>query len=153
MASSLRALGVVIFGACALSSCAVFQGAQQKDLVVGDCLDVSSLEFSFEQVPTVACSTPHEAEVYQTVDISDVVATEIEAEGFERCRSQFHDFIGVSYEDSALEITGIYPDPAAQESAETVEDSPATLACVVYEPSGSLGVENTVTGTFRGARR
>ncbi|MCR2786070.1 MULTISPECIES: septum formation family protein [unclassified Microbacterium] len=166
----LAAAAVVAIGMMALSGCgsAQFptQGAEPErdessgeitesndsvdvfSIRVGDCLNTSELtgETEVESVPVVPCDEEHEDEVYYGFDTttagSEFPGEEaLAAEADETCIAEFAGFVGVSYEESALEYWPMYP----SEGSWAGDDR--EILCMVYDPAGM------VTGTLAGAAR
>jgi hypothetical protein len=108
---------------------------QVDELTVGDCLRFSG---------AVPCSEPHTEEVFATVtlpegDFPGMPAILAQAEEF--CFAEFEGFVGLSYEDSVLEM-GLYP---PEEEIWLAGDR--LLVCVVSDPAGDT------TGTLADANR
>ena len=113
------------------------EAKQVEDLTVGDCLRFSGL-------PTVPCSEPHTEEVYAVVNLpeGDFPGDEaIIAQVEDSCFAEFEEFVGLSYEESVLEI-GLYP--PVEEMWDAGERS---VVCVVSDPAGDT------TGTLADAHR
>jgi len=120
------------------------------DVAVGDCVNdpegIDSEEGAvFDSIEAVPCDEPHDNEIYHQFDLPDGDYpgddAVFEAAGVE-CEEQFESFIGVSFEESALDIAPITP---TKESWELDDDRTAT--CAVYDPAGP------VTGTLEGSKR
>lgn len=114
-------------------------------LRVGDCLDSAALGDVVETVPVVPCDEPHDSEVFASTQLADgdypgdeAVATQAD----EYCYAQFSQFVGMSYEDSALDFLPMYP---LQEGWEQLDDR--EVLCLVVDLDGG------VTGTLKGAAR
>ncbi len=106
-------------------------------LAVGDCLDLSEQadETAVETLPTVPCTEPHDAQVYaeQTLDMDELpVEDELFALADQFCYDQFAGYVGLSYEESVLEVQYLYP---TQESWDAGDD---VLQCVLVNPGEPL---------------
>ena len=113
-------------------------------LAVGDCLasDPSGEEVS--EVPTIDCAQPHDSEVFHTATIDGdelPSAAEIEVVVQEECLAAFEGFVGMAYEESALEVTWLEPTP------ESWDQGDRELVCMVVDPAGQT------TGSLQGASR
>lgn len=93
-------------------------GAQDEDVFVlrtGDCINEWSADAdeNVSSVPKIDCSEPHDLEVYYegTLDENGSYPTrevlgEMVGEG---CIDAFGDFVGIDYEDSALDFSNLMP--------------------------------------------
>ena len=68
-------------------------------------------------------------------------ASEMEAIVQEQCLTSFEGFVGMPYEESALEVTWLEPTP------ESWEQGDRELVCMITDPAGD------VTGSLEGANR
>ena len=105
-----------------------------EDLAVGDCFDETPIG-EIQSVPLVPCEEPHDLEVYAIVVLG--TATEpfpgqaaVDEEGAFACLDRFEAFIGISYQQSALDISFITPSP------ESWEIGDRTVICSVYRLDG-----------------
>lgn len=115
-------------------------------LEVGTCLmDLSTpLGQDLTEIPSIACSEPHESEVFAEVTlegdtfpgVDSITETAIGA-----CLGEFADFVGLDHAASILDFAYYYPTP----SSWAVGDR--SVFCVVFEP-GVL-----TTGTLEQAKR
>ena len=116
-------------------------------LEVGDCLNETVTTEEVEEVssvPTVPCSDPHDSEAYAATDIADgeypgdqAVIDQSDA----YCYEQFATFVGLSYDDSELELASFFP------TTESWEQGDREIMCFISSPDGQ------VTGTLAGAAR
>jgi hypothetical protein len=145
---ALVALVALVLAGCATGA------AEPPTADVGECLLLADLagvpdggqEGQVQQIPTVGCDEPHDAEVLLAYDLpegpfpgQEVVDGVVESQ----CLPQFRTYVGVSYEESELlEILTVYP----------TQDSWAVgdreVLCIVHTADGA-----TVTGTFEDAER
>ena len=119
---------------------------QVDDLTVGDCLRFSgALGEVILGLPTVPCSEPHTEEVFATVTLPEgdfPGMPAIIAQGEDSCFAEFERFVGLSYEESVLEI-GLYP---PEEENWLAGDR--LVVCVVSDPAAG-----DTTGTLADANR
>ena len=80
------------------------------DLEIGDCFNGRATEV--ETVAAVPCSDPHDFELYHVYDLdydefpgADV----IEVEWLRGCLLTFEAFVGTPFDESKLDISGIFP--------------------------------------------
>jgi len=164
----LAVAGLVVLGMTTLSACSaaslpntssepvrdaesgqVTESADDVDVFairVGDCLNTSALtgETELESVPVVPCDEPHEDEIYYAFDseASEFPGTDgLAAEADETCIAEFESFVGIAWEESALEYWPMYP------SDQSWANGDREIICVVYDPA------ELVTGTLAGAAR
>lgn len=111
---------------------------------VGDCLNEATAE-TVSEVPVVPCDTAHDEEVFSEITLTgtefpgdDAVQTQAD----EGCYAQFAEFVGLAYEESALEFYAYRP---TEDSWTQLDDR--IVSCIVYDPAGQT------TGTLAGAAR
>ena len=95
-------------------------------------------------MPTVPCAEPHDNEAFAATDMPDGdypgdAAVTDAANTF--CYDEFEKFIGMNYDESALELSFFSP------TAESWAEGDQEILCFVYSPDGQ------VTGTLAGAAR
>ncbi|AEG45333.1 septum formation family protein [Isoptericola variabilis] len=117
-------------------------------VTLGDCLDTAAMDPDAEEfmsLPVVPCSEPHTGEVDAETTLSDAdhpdgfpgdEAIAEEADAF--CLERFELFVGLAYEDSALDFWQFWP------TEESWAEGDRLVQCVVesLEP---------VTGTLEGS--
>jgi len=111
-------------------------------LKVGDCLAAEAVG-EVESVPVVPCSEPHDSELFYSFQIPDGEYPgdeAVRAITAETCIAEFEDFIGLAYEDSVWDVSGIFPTEATWNQVDDRE-----VVCGVFPISG----EDT-TGSARG---
>lgn len=164
---SLAAL--VLTGAVALSGCSILnqftpasepvrdadtgEVTEQADnadvfqIRVGDCLNTGDMGATEEvtDVPIVPCAEPHDDEVYHAYDLADgdfpgedAILSDAES----TCIAEFANFIGLAYEESALDYWPMYPTEGSWGNGDR------EVLCIAWDPSGEK-----VTGTLAGAAR
>lgn len=151
---------VAVVAALTLSSCSIFESGPERDeegavttaatesvmtMKKGDCLDSEALGSVVTDVPFVPCGEPHDAEVYAQVELEDGEYPGEEAvskQADQYCYGEFAGFVGMSYEESALDYFPMYP---LQDGWETGGDR--EVLCLV------VSLDGDVTGTLAGAAR
>ncbi|WP_167140263.1 septum formation family protein [Diaminobutyricimonas sp. TR449] len=116
---------------------------------VGDCTnDVDTEEIA--SVPTVPCSEPHDNEAYFAYDIkaekfpgNDAVL----AEAGDRCVSEFDKFVGISYQESVLDVWPLIPTEV------TWAEGDREVICFIYEPNADYTATVQATSSFAGTAR
>lgn len=114
-------------------------------LQVGDCLNATQLDEVVSDVPFIPCDQEHDSEVFASTRLEGDAYPgddEIATTGDDFCYGQFEDFVGVAYEDSALDYVPMYPTEQGWQDAGDRE-----VLCLVIDPDGG------VTGTLAGAGR
>lgn len=110
-------------------------------LQVGDCADYASLgSGDISTVGTIPCDEEHDVEVYAELELPEgdfpgVDAVQEQADEF--CYGEFAGFVGVSYEESALEFSSLQPQEQGWEGSDD-----RIVQCLLVSPSD-------VTGTLR----
>jgi hypothetical protein len=112
-------------------------------LEVGDCFAEVS-EGELMTVPVVPCSEPHIYEVYAQSSLpegdfpgADAILEQTE----ELCIAEFESFVGLSYEESVLDVFYLSP------TEETWLVGDRAVTCSIYDPG------EEVTGSLRGTER
>lgn len=155
-----RGLAVIAVGAASviLAGCSLLGGGgdggttptgegEQTDVFsikVGDCINDEGLSGAVDSVPVVDCAEPHDSEAYESVIMADGDFPGDEAtttQGDADCQAAFDTFVGVAYDESALDFTYLYP------SEDTWAQGDREILCLVYDPAGES------TGSLAGAAR
>lgn len=115
-------------------------------LKVGDCLNQTVGEEVEEvsSVPTVPCDQPHDSEAYAATDMpaGDYPGDQAVIDAADTfCYDEFATFVGLSYDESVLELATFFP------TAESWEQGDHELMCFISSPDGQ------VTGTLAAAAR
>ncbi|MEL7208904.1 MAG: septum formation family protein [Actinomycetota bacterium] len=103
----------------ASSGCALANGGdggsggdtQAFDLVLGDCFNAPG-SAEVERVTVVACSEEHDFEIFHTFELDDGAypgAEQLEDQWIQGCLAQFEGFVGSTFDESALDISAIFP--------------------------------------------
>lgn len=114
------------------------------DVGLGDCISNFNAEEQISELTVIPCEEEHDQEVFAVFEVPDGEFPGSEA--FEEqvateCVAEFETFVGLTYDESVLEIRWLEPteDSWAQGDRE--------LVCTVLDPEGP------VTGTLEGANR
>jgi Septum formation len=111
---------------------------------VGDCLATDPTGEQVSQVPTVDCEEPHTSEAFHTTTIEGEElpsAADMEQLVQDECLAAFESFVGMPYDQSALEVLWLEP------TAESWEQGDHELVCLVTDPAGQTA------GSLEGANR
>jgi len=116
---------------------------------VGDCLNDSLAGESVTTVPTVECTELHDSEAYKSIMLDEgdfPGTTEVETLAQDGCSAAFEDFIGLSYDESIINLNYYYP------TTETWETGDREILCLARDTDGE-GNEIQTTGSLEGAKR
>ena len=118
-------------------------GSNAFDLETGQCFNEPDSE-EVLNVEIVACSDPHDLEVYRTAELPDQSfdPAAIDNASFEICLDGFDGFVGTPYADSELDIYYLIP------SEQSWSEGDREVVCAVYDLSGAQ-----LTGTAENIRR
>ena len=135
----LRSLLVVALIAVACGGASVFT------LEEGTCFDDTE-ETEVSSVPEVDCSEPHDNEVFAVFDYTEADtfpgSPELNAAAKDLCIAEFESYVGLSYEESALEVFPITPTQGSW------DDGDREVICALYNLDLSK-----LTGSMEGAAR
>src|SRR3954447_3513110 len=112
---------------------------------VGDCLNDASSNGTVTTAPIVPCSKPHDSEAYKSILMKDgdfPGADAVKTQADQGCGDAFADFVGISYDDSKLDISYYFPT-----SDSWADKGDREILCTVYDD----GVKTT--GTLKNAQR
>jgi hypothetical protein len=150
-------LGGLAVASLALSGCSSTPDAQRDEssgeitaaaeadvftVEVGDCLDFSSGDMAEEvsSLPTVPCTDEHDAEIYAETELPEGdFPTDIQEQAAQFCYDEFAPFVGLSYEESTLDIQPMTP---LQDGWEQADDR--VIQCILMSPE-------MVTGSLAGS--
>jgi hypothetical protein len=115
-------------------------------LKVGDCFNGASTG-NVADVTVVACSSPHDAEVFATVPYpnapSDYPGSDVvKAIADDGCRTAFATFVGIGYDDSMYGLSYLQP------TAESWKTGDRTIDCLV-----TSGDSTQLTGSAKGTNK
>jgi hypothetical protein len=111
---------------------------------VGDCLNDGGVEGEVSEVPTVACTEPHDSEAYASIimDDGDFPGDQaVEDKAIADCTTEFNGFVGLDYQESTLDFAYYYP------TEESWANGDREILCLIVDPAGQ------VTGSLAGAAR
>ena len=114
------------------------------DLEVGVCLADFQDATELETIEASSCSEPHSDEIFASGSIPDdnfPGMDVVEAKAQDMCIAEFDDFVGISYEDSVLDVGYLTP------TEESWNDGDRDVLCTVYDPA------EEISGSLRGAKR
>jgi hypothetical protein len=114
------------------------------DVRVGDCLGDFGDAEQVTDVAVVPCEDEHAQESYATAQVPDGELPsddDLRAQAEETCTAEFQTYVGLPYDESALDFTWLQP------TADSWEQGDRELVCLVYDPAGP------VTGSLQGANR
>lgn len=114
-------------------------------LKLGQCLDKEKLEDGDKETdPVVACSEPHDLEVFSHFALKDGPYPSVESivsDAAARCAKSFTRFVGVDFGISALDFIYYYPTESSWAAGDRMVD------CAVFDPDGKT------IGTLKNAQR
>lgn len=118
---------------------------------VGDCAndlsgDDTSDSSNVSSVDLVPCTQAHLYEAYATQDVADASDypgdDALTKEADDICQGAFDGFLGVSYDDSKMDYTFLYPTPDSWATGDR------NVLCLMVDPDG-----NTITGSLKGSKK
>ncbi|WP_169738855.1 septum formation family protein [Jiangella gansuensis] len=114
------------------------------DVGLGDCISNFNAEEQISELTVIPCEEEHDQEVFAVFEVPDGEfpgSDAFEEQVATECVAEFETFVGLTYDESVLEIQWLEPteDSWAQGDRE--------LVCTVLDPEGP------VTGTLEGANR
>lgn len=168
MRALTRSLGaaVALAAALTLSSCSavgdIIDGDEPKrddegaiveaadadvfSVLVGDCVNYDDVAAGLvETIPTIPCGEAHDSEAFASTDMpaGDFPGVDaIDAAALEFCTAEFATFVGLSYEESALDFWQLTPSQQGWEQADDRQ-----LLCFVQD------LEGGVIGSLKGVAR
>jgi hypothetical protein len=115
------------------------------NLAVGDCVNDLPTGTSVDKGIGVPCTSPHQYEVFAETflgDESTTVPKDMRHQAHVFCLDEFEKFVGITFDDSALEMEALFPSKASWEGGDK------EITCLVAEASNAKA-----TGTLAGANR
>ncbi len=132
-------VAVAMSAACGASTTEVFS------LEVGDCFeDPPSTQAQVAEVTIVDCDDPHDQQVYSVFEIDEAGfpgQEQIDQRARQGCVDRFEDYVGVSYADSELFATWLYPTEVSWDAGDR------EVVCVLFLEDDQL------VGAQRGVER
>ncbi|MFJ4175676.1 hypothetical protein [Microbacterium sp. NPDC089696] len=112
-------------------------------LKVGDCT-MDSPTGLLEDIDVVPCGEPHDQEVYYEITMPDgeFSETDIDAASQECIGDAYTSFVGIGYQDSALDVTTITP---TKDTWDQYNDR--VIQCIIFDSAGQT------TGSLAGTAR
>ncbi len=152
---------LLVAGALALGGCAAVgfgiaeESASEADqtteasvleLEIGTCVNDANipLRADLTDVPAVACTEPHDSELYAIVSVDGGAypgADLLIEQGQTKCQASFADFVGIDFRSSLLDFHFYYPTPSSWAQGDR------TIYCMVFDP----GLK--IAGTLQDAKR
>jgi len=114
-------------------------------LTVGDCTVASQESGEFADTQVIACTEPHDNEIYAASSVPDgdfPGNAAIDVQATADCFDEFATFIGANYEDSIYGASWYYPTEGSWAEGDR------EILCLVYQRDGEQ-----VTGSLAGAAR
>jgi hypothetical protein len=111
---------------------------------VGDCLNDATASGTVTTAPIVPCSKPHDSEAYKSIKMKDGAfpgKDAVKTQADEGCGAAFADFVGISFDDSNLQISYYFP------TSDSWANGDREILCTVYDD----GIKTT--GTLKDAQR
>ena len=147
LCAGVAALGMLAgFGGCGLIG-----GGDTTDvfsLKVGDCVDVSGLGDLVSKLPTMACTEPHNGEIYYIFNLPDGTFDE-DANWdatVEECMRTIDEYVGPNWDQVSSQ--GLEPG-AITPVAETWAKGDREVICYVGTVSGDMELTSSVKGLGR----
>ncbi|UFU05925.1 septum formation family protein [Ruania halotolerans] len=142
--SALAVVGVAGV-AISMTACGML-GGEVATAEVGECAQLADLQSDeITEIPTVDCSEEHDAQFFHKFDLpdGDFPGTDgVQTAAEEGCLgTEFENFVGTSYEESALYANFIGP---TQETWDQADDR--EVLCIVFLDDGT-----TTTESFEGS--
>jgi len=131
-----------------LGACSIMDQLNQQssafDLEIGTCFNSSTLASSISQVPAIACTSAHDAEIIATGDSSvtgDYDQKAIEDAAATTCGQAMESYVGLNWIDLDLTVGYLYPDETAWHNgkrtvlcyAHTADGQPTLTASVQHQ--------------------
>lgn len=127
-----------------LSGCSLLGGASVQEFSVGQCINdpivAEDAEQEVGELPVVDCSEPHTGEVFFVEVLTDAeYPADAATRGDEICYNAFEPFVGISYEESALYVTSLYPTTTSWDAGDR------QIVCLIIDADGAQ-----MTGSAKG---
>ena len=129
-----------------VTSTEVVEAESVLELAVGTCVNdgETPLGADLTEVPTIACSEPHDSELFAIVTATDGPYPGVDtlvSEGQDKCQAVFAEFVGIDFRSSVLDYHFYYPTPSSWAQGDRA------IYCMVIDPG------LTVVGTLQDAKR
>lgn len=117
-----------------------------SELRLGDCYDLQGDMTSVEKTTGIPCGQPHHYEVFYTGTMtgltSEPTSSDVDAWGSSNCLAAFEAYVGLSFDQSSLEVAIFYPDSAGWAQGDR------GAQCSLHAAD-----TQAVTGSMKGAKR
>ncbi len=116
---------------------------------VGDCLDDAAINGTTTTTPIVPCSEPHDSEAFKSIIMADgdyPGDDAVKQQSEDGCTAAFADFVGISYDDSTLNVSYYFP------TEDSWGNGDREIMCTVSDTDAS-GSPTRSTGSLKGAAR
>jgi hypothetical protein len=135
----------VLATATLLSGCSLLGAGSVQQFTVGQCVNDPVVAEDGQQevgtLPVVDCSEPHTGEVFFVEELTgDSVPADVSAQADAICSENFEAFVGVSYEESSLYLTSLYPTFGSWEQGDR------QIVCLIVDGEGA-----SMTGSVKGS--
>ena len=113
---------------------------------VGQCVQLPTGE-NITDLETTDCSALHDAEVFHLTQVTEDERpsdSELEDMGGDACLAAFEGYVGISYEESALDYTILYPSPGSWEQGDR------EIICFIISGEGT---DVQLSGSMKGSNR
>ena len=119
---------------------------QVQDLRIGDCFNLKDeAADNVSEVDAKPCAEAHHYELYQDASLSEgdyPAADQLKAYAEQECMGAFLSYVGVTYQNSTLEVLYFTP------TSDAWGHGDRSVQCAAYDPA-----QATLTGSLKGARR
>jgi len=119
-----------------------------QTLSVGECFtEPKSTGSTVSDIPKVPCGQPHDYEVFANIDMpagpwpGDKVISDT---ADEKCYEAFEGYVGISYDDSSLDIVYYVPSMSGWNNSKNPD---RTINCIIEDPKGQM------TGSVKDSKR
>jgi hypothetical protein len=150
------AIGVIgVFAYFATEVGGLVGGTALQDLAVGQCFNGARAQPGTSAavvfgVEVVECTLPHTSELAATLDypggasgVAYPGVASVSAYAQQECRDGFADYVGISFDESVLDMTFVYPLESNWRSGDY------SIQCVIHPQAG----QETASESFRAAAR
>ena len=113
---------------------------------VGQCVQLPTGD-NITDLETTDCSALHDAEVFHLTQVTEDERpsdSELEDMGGDACLAAFEGYVGISYEESALDYTILYPSPGSWEQGDR------EIICFIISGEGT---DVQLSGSMKGSNR
>ncbi|MDI2020156.1 MULTISPECIES: septum formation family protein [Paenarthrobacter] len=160
LSKTLRAAAVLTMGSLALAGCSLISSGDAKrdesgkatesskadafKVKLGDCIANPDTQ-EVVDVTIIPCDQSHDLEAYAVTKMDTSAFpgdTEVGTKAEEFCGAQFATFVGVPFEESALDVTFLHP------TSDSWKTGDREIVCLIGAAAGAA-----TTGTLKGAAK